>query len=49
MISPSGRKVTRAERKKEEKREKTPLIGDTEFRGSACKLLGPKTLLIVHT
>jgi hypothetical protein len=41
MITPSGRKVTLGERKKNE-REKTLLIVDTKFRDSACKPLGPK-------
>jgi hypothetical protein len=39
MITPSGRKVSEAEKKKE--REKTPLIVDTYFHDSACMSLGP--------
>ena len=39
-ITPSGRKVSEAEREKEE-REKTLLIVDTLFRDSAGKPLGP--------
>ena len=37
-ITPSRRKVSR----RKERREITRLIVDTEFRDSACKLLGPK-------
>ena len=41
MITPFGRKVTRAEKEREEEERKTPLIVDTLFRDSARKPLGP--------
>jgi hypothetical protein len=45
MLTPSGRKVTTLERKKERERvreKQTPLIVDTMFHDSARNSLGPK-------